>query len=66
LDARGKKWQEDINRMINSRRMRWVRHVARIGVMRNSYNRSENLRGRVHSKDLGIDERIIVEWILGK
>jgi hypothetical protein len=27
---------------------------------------SENLKGRDHSEDLGVDERIILEWILGK
>jgi len=26
----------------------------------------ENLKGRVHSKDLGVDGKIILEWILGK
>jgi hypothetical protein len=26
---------------------------------------SENLRGRDHLEDLGIDERTILEWILG-
>jgi hypothetical protein len=25
----------------------------------------ENLKGRDHLEDLGIDERIILEWILG-
>jgi hypothetical protein len=27
---------------------------------------SENLKGRDHSEDLGVDEKIILEWILGK
>jgi hypothetical protein len=26
----------------------------------------QNLKGRDHSKDLGVDGRIILEWILGK
>jgi len=26
----------------------------------------ENLKGRDHSEDLGVDGRIISEWILGK
>jgi len=26
----------------------------------------ENLKGRDHSEDLGVDVRIIVEWMLGK
>jgi hypothetical protein len=27
---------------------------------------SENLQGSDHSEDLGVDEKIILEWILGK
>jgi hypothetical protein len=27
---------------------------------------SENLKGRDHSEDLGVNGKIIVEWILGK
>jgi len=27
---------------------------------------SENLKGRDHLEDLGIDRKIILEWILGK
>jgi hypothetical protein len=27
---------------------------------------SENLKGRDRSEDLGVDEKIILEWILGK
>jgi hypothetical protein len=26
----------------------------------------ENLKGREHSEDVGVDEKIILEWILGK
>jgi len=26
---------------------------------------SENLKGRDHSEDLGVDRRIILDWILG-
>jgi len=34
---------------------------------RNAYKISvENLKGRNHSEDLGVDWRIILEWILGK
>jgi hypothetical protein len=28
--------------------------------------RLENLKGRHHSEDLGVDGKIILEWILGK
>jgi hypothetical protein len=36
--------------------------------MRNAYKikNSENLKGRDHLEDLGIHDRIILEWILGK
>jgi hypothetical protein len=35
-----------------------------MGEMTNVYRfRSENLKGRVHSEDIGIDGRIILEWI---
>jgi hypothetical protein len=27
---------------------------------------SENLKGRDHSEDLGLDERMIIDWILWK
>jgi hypothetical protein len=37
--------------------MRWVGHVAKFWL--------ENLKGRDHSEDLGIDGMIILEW-LGK
>jgi hypothetical protein len=48
--------------------MRWVGHVACMGVMKNSY---KILVGKPEGKrpliDLGIDERmIILKWILSK
>ena len=54
----------NIIRDIKSRRMRWARQVARLG-------RGEgyigfwwgNLRERDHSKDPGIDGRVILRWI---
>ena len=55
----------NIVRVINSRRMRWAGHVARVG-------RGEsctgfwwgNLRERDHWGDPGADGRIILRWIL--
>jgi hypothetical protein len=57
----------NIIRLIKSRSMRWVGHVAHMGEMRNAYKIwLENLKGRDHLEDLGVDGRIILEWILGK
>jgi hypothetical protein len=54
-------------RVIKSRRMKWTVHVARMGEIRNKYKiLVENLRGTGHSEELGIDTRIILEWILEK
>jgi len=44
-------------RVIKSRRMRWVGHVART---------EGNLREREHLGDPGVDGRIILRWILTK
>jgi len=42
-------------------------HVARMGKMRNSYKiLSKSLKVRDHWEDLGVDDKIILEWILGK
>jgi hypothetical protein len=47
--------------------MRWEMHVARMGEVRNAYNiLSEKLKGRDHTEDLGVDGKIILEWILAK
>jgi hypothetical protein len=47
--------------------MRLAGHVARRGEMRNAYKiLSGKSEGRDHSEDLGVDRRIILEWILGK
>jgi hypothetical protein len=57
----------DIIRVIQSRRMRWVGHVTRMREMRYAYTTLlENTRGRDHLEDLGVDGRIILEWILAK
>jgi len=48
--------------VIKSRRMKWADYVACMGEMRNAYKHLV----REHLEDLGIDRRIILEWILGK
>jgi hypothetical protein len=66
-------------RMIKSRRMRWAGHVARIGeinicmcVCTYIYTHThtifwlDNLKGRVHAEDPGVEGKIILERILGK
>ena len=59
----------NIVRVIKSRRMRWARHVARIGVRRGVY---EVLVGKPEGKsrlvDPGVDGRIIyvLRWIFRK
>jgi hypothetical protein len=57
----------NIIRVIKLRRMRWAGHVARIGELRYVYKiLVEKHEGKSHSEDLGIDVRIILEWILRK
>jgi hypothetical protein len=47
--------------------MRWAEDVACMGEIRNMYIIwSENLKGREHSEDLGVDGRIKAEWVFGK
>jgi hypothetical protein len=53
--------------MFKKRRVRWVGHVAHLGEMRNAYKiLSDSLKGRDHLEDLGMDGKIIFEWILEK
>jgi len=55
----------NIIRMIKSRRMRWVGHVARMGDRSDAYRvLVADLRDRDHLEDLGLDGRIILKWIL--
>jgi len=46
-------------RVNKSRKMRWASHITRMTEIRNVY-------GRGNLEDLGVDERIIFEWILEK
>jgi hypothetical protein len=55
----------DIFRLIKSRRIRWVKHVASMGDIRVVYRvLVGNLRERDHLGDTGIDGRI--RWIFRK
>jgi hypothetical protein len=53
--------------VIKSRKIRWAGHVERMGEMRSAckilFGKPE---GKYRSGDLGVDGKIIVEWILGK
>jgi hypothetical protein len=57
----------NIVRVIKSRRMRRTENVARSGREWNcmQYFGWKTCRERDHSEDLGVDEKIILEWILG-
>jgi hypothetical protein len=55
----------NIIRMVKSRRMRWMGHVAQIGDRSVAYRvLVGDLRDRDHLEDLDIDGRIILKWIL--
>jgi hypothetical protein len=55
----------NIIRVIKSERMKWARHIARMGEVRNAYKMLvRKPEGRDHLEDLGMDGRIL-EWILG-
>ena len=54
----------NIVRVIKSRKMRWARHVARMGDERGCIgSRWGNRRERDHWGDLGVDGWIILGWI---
>jgi hypothetical protein len=51
----------NISSVIKSRGMRWMRHVAHMRLMRNTYKICLGiLKGRNKSEDLDVDLRIIV------
>jgi hypothetical protein len=53
--------------VIKSRRKRWAEHVARIGELRKVYKSwSKNLKGSDHLEDLGVDGKVIRQWIFEK
>ena len=57
----------NIFRVIESRRVRWAGHVARMGERRGVYRIWwGNIRERDHLEDPGVDGRITLRWILRK
>jgi hypothetical protein len=57
----------NIIRAIKAKRIRWTGHVARMGEMRSVYKiLVGKLKGERPHGRLGVHERIILEWILGK
>jgi hypothetical protein len=55
----------NIIRVIKSRRMRWVRHVARMGELHTGFRWGDLMEGD-RLEDADIDGRIILNWILRK
>jgi hypothetical protein len=55
----------NVIRVIKARRIRWARHVARMGERRGAYRiLMGKPEGKKHLRKLGIDGRIILIWIL--
>jgi hypothetical protein len=53
--------------VFKSRRIRWAEHVVRMEQMINTYDILVGKRERKRPlQELGIDGRIILEWILGR
>jgi hypothetical protein len=56
----------DFIRQIKSRKMRWARHMARMGEGRNMYRvLVGKLERKNHLKDQGVDGRMGSKWTLG-
>jgi hypothetical protein len=54
-------------RVIKTRRMRWVLHEACMGEKRNTHKILAAKYERIdYVKDLGVNGKIILKWILGK
>jgi hypothetical protein len=55
-----------IIRVTKSKRMRLADHVARVRARLETYTKFqlENLKESDHLEDLGVDVRLILEWIL--
>jgi hypothetical protein len=51
-------------RVVKSRAMRWVGHVARMGEMRNENFWCGNLKIRDHVGNIDVDGWVILIWIL--
>jgi hypothetical protein len=57
----------DIIKIINSKRIRWAGHEARMRDKRiQSFGKKKNLQERDHSEDLDVDKSIIFMRILDK
>jgi hypothetical protein len=57
----------NIIRVMKTRRMRWMGHVARIGEAKNVGRvLIRKTEGRNRLEDLGVDGRIILQWTLVK
>jgi hypothetical protein len=55
------------NKGSNNSVIRWMGHVAHMGEMRNACKiLVRKPEGRYHLEDLGVDGRIILEWIVWK
>ena len=51
-------------RVIKSKTIRWARHVARMGETKRAYKVWwRDLREADHLEELGVDGRVILEWI---
>jgi hypothetical protein len=53
----------DIIRVVESRRMRWARHVARSGELTHNIF-YHNLKGLNYLEDLCINGKIFLKWVL--